>query len=193
MQKSHDYAKKNNLRIYKNVLTPRTKGFELVMQPHNRNLFEYVTDWTLVMYPNSVRVGTEENPLTTFDMFKKRDVDRVEIHCHIRKYKVSEIPKDDTAKWLHKRFDEKEDLLEYFHIHKEFPGKQIVYRPEWGFLIAMVSLYLIILGGMMFVAWQLAPRLLIGSQLFVLITCLLVYVYEWKHVIKKVITKPKQT
>jgi hypothetical protein len=173
------------------VLTPRTKGFELVMQPQNRALFDYITDWTIVMQPNSIRVGTEENPLTVMDMFSKRNRDKLKIYCHVRKYKVSEIPQD-SAKWLHQKFDEKEDLLEYFLEHEQFPGQQFVYQPEWGFLSAMVGLYLAIVGVLMYGTWLLSPRLLIGSLLFVFVTCLLVYVYEWKHVIKKVITKPKQ-
>ena len=45
VKKVSDYCKKNNLPVLKNILTPRTKGFELIME--TSDAFEYFTDITI--------------------------------------------------------------------------------------------------------------------------------------------------
>src|SRR5690606_17888563 len=116
--KSQKYARENNLRVCKNVLTPRVKAFELCMDAKSRKLFDYVTDLTLAFPNHDVELGKTDPPLM-MDLFQRRE-QKLKVHVHIRRFKTSEIP-EDSGKWLQKIFEEKEDILEYFKKNGYFP------------------------------------------------------------------------
>lgn len=48
-----------------------------------------------------------------------------QIHVHIRRFKISDLPKDDDAfaQWMFDRFVEKDQLMAHFYEHGKFPGE----------------------------------------------------------------------
>ena len=45
------------------------------------------------------------------------------VHMHVRRYPISEMPKTDAelSQWCYDLFTKKDELLEYFEKHNEFP------------------------------------------------------------------------
>eukprot|EP01118_Nematostelium_gracile_P011300 TRINITY_DN3987_c0_g1_i1.p1 TRINITY_DN3987_c0_g1~~TRINITY_DN3987_c0_g1_i1.p1 ORF type:complete len:376 (-),score=79.00 TRINITY_DN3987_c0_g1_i1:34-1161(-) len=120
LKKSLQFAKDNNLPFeYKHVLLPRIKGFHAATNTMRPRL-DYVYDFTIA-YPGR-KTPTVWTAWTGY--FPKI------AHVHIRKFAISEIPIDETemSHWMYKRFEEKDQLLEYFSKNQRFPSE---YKPEW--------------------------------------------------------------
>ncbi|CAD5232030.1 unnamed protein product [Bursaphelenchus xylophilus] len=112
LNRSNEFAKKNGLRELKNVLYPRSAGFlHLVKEMRRNNYLEYVYDVT-VAYPQDI-VQNET------DMVIKGSLPS-EVHYHIKRYHVSELPKNEGElnHWLHQIWYEKEQRLEEYYSQK---------------------------------------------------------------------------
>ena len=115
--KSQEYAKKNNLPIFKCQLTPRTTGFILCIEAGE---LDYVLDFTVGFKDHSTVLGENDLPIFT-DMFGYSS-HKDEFHIHIKKYKIKKYEKPHDL--LNRIWKEKEKLLEYHNIHNKFPGKK---------------------------------------------------------------------
>jgi hypothetical protein len=126
LEKSLKYAEENKLEKWNNVLIPRSKGFELCLQ--DRECFDYVTDITIAFEkPYGVKLGKEQPP-TMFDFLKENLKKPLNIHVHVKKYKIDEIPKEskEIELFLNELFKKKEELLNYFELNNKFPGGMLI-------------------------------------------------------------------
>nr|CAB3263400.1 lysocardiolipin acyltransferase 1 [Phallusia mammillata] len=104
LRKSKEFAKKSDLTPFDYVLQPRRKGFtHFVNTLRNISGIQAVHDVT-VAYPFNI-------PQEEVDLLKG-DFPR-EVHFHIRRYPIEELPKDEKqlGDWCQDRWAEKEELL----------------------------------------------------------------------------------
>ena len=111
--KSDEYADQNNLPRYYYCLHPKSTGFLYTVKTLRKYKINAIYDIT-VGYP---------------DIFAKTEPDIVlegrlprEIHYHITRHDLSEMPESDEEleKWLRKRWEIKEERLRLFYAHREF-------------------------------------------------------------------------
>jgi hypothetical protein len=114
--KSDEYAITNNLPHFHYCLHPKAKGFLYTMKLLRQSKIESIYDMT-VGYPDAL-------PRTEEDFLMKGCVP-VEVHYHITRYDISQIPQSDDGleEWLRKRWLEKEEQLRLFYIHRCFMEK----------------------------------------------------------------------
>ena len=113
------FAKSRNLKPYKHLLVPRTKGFIQLKQCLS-GACDYIYDVTVaysgmkphvkaILLPSS-RVTHARGP-----------------HVHVRRIPLTKLPKDEDDKaldaWLKNLYHEKDELLTYFEKHGKFPSK----------------------------------------------------------------------
>ncbi|RDX69293.1 putative 1-acyl-sn-glycerol-3-phosphate acyltransferase 4, partial [Mucuna pruriens] len=112
--KSQKYAAEAGLPVLKNVLLPKTKGFHACLEALRASL-DAVYDVTIA-YKN-------ECPSFMDNVF---GVGPSEVHLHILRIPVEEIPASETkaASWLIHRFQIKDQLLSDFKIQGHFPDQQ---------------------------------------------------------------------
>ncbi|XP_052784207.1 lysocardiolipin acyltransferase 1-like [Mya arenaria] len=112
LQRSQQYAKKNDLPEYHYVLHPRTTGFSsLVQSMQAHNDLKQVIDATIA-YPRNI--CQDESHLLAGDLPR-------EIVFKINCYNVDQIDTSSEAgisKWLEQRWREKEDFLRGFYQNK---------------------------------------------------------------------------
>jgi hypothetical protein len=92
----------------------------------NRECFDYVTNITCAFEkPYGGKLGLIQPP-TMFDFFRENEKSPLNIHIHVKKHKISEVPKksEDLKKFLLDMFIEKEELLSCFDKNGKFPGEQ---------------------------------------------------------------------
>jgi len=55
-----------------------------------------------------------------------------EVHLHIRRYPIAELPRDDEKlkQWIFQCWKEKDELLDHFKKHQCFPPAQVMRRPS---------------------------------------------------------------
>jgi hypothetical protein len=119
------FAKSRNLKPYKHLLVPRTKGFIQLKQCLN-GACDYIYDVTVaysgmkphvkaILLPSS-RITHPRGP-----------------HVHVRRIPISKLPKDEDEKaldmWLKNLYHEKDELLTYFKEHGEFPSSNKISTP----------------------------------------------------------------
>ncbi|CAI4231528.1 unnamed protein product [Auanema sp. JU1783] len=109
MKLSNEFADKNGLPHYENVLHPRTTGFNYfidLMQKHN--YISYVYDVTLAYEDHVVE---SELQLLKEGKFPKN------IHFDVKKYDISDLPAtpDERSNWLTSLWKEKESRLKRFY------------------------------------------------------------------------------
>jgi|GEM_PF-276847 len=112
MEKSQEYARKNNLYIPQETLVPRTKGFIAATSALQEHL-DAVYDVTL---------GYPQTPLPNlFTCFSARVS---QYNIHVRRYSISKIPKDEDKlhAWVLARFEEKDKLMIEHRQTGCFPG-----------------------------------------------------------------------
>lgn len=104
VEKSREYARSKALPLFENVLLPRTKGFVAAVGGLRRHL-NAVYDVTIA-YPDGI---------PTLWQYLKGWVN--EIHIHVRRYPMPEVPTEPgaLADWLLDRFREKDRFLSEFH------------------------------------------------------------------------------
>lgn len=126
--RSDSYARKNNLQIYKHVLHPRVRGFV-----HCVEKLRKATKRLDAVY--DVTIGYDQDYC-----YKEKDIIignfPKEIHFHINRYSISELPSDYTSleEWLIKKWAEKEERLGKFYESetKGFcpPGEETNHDPQ---------------------------------------------------------------
>lgn len=54
-----------------------------------------------------------------------------DVHIHVRRFRIADLPKDDNAftSWVYDRWVEKDNLMEHFYKHGHFPGEDKVNVP----------------------------------------------------------------
>jgi len=110
---SQEFARKRGLPIFKNVLIPRCKGLNLVVQCSRGNV-DLLYDCTLAY---------DKYPIRIRDLiFGRNDYTPRCVHILIESYKLEEIPKTEESlkEWTIESFKRKEKRLEYFKMHKDF-------------------------------------------------------------------------
>lgn len=110
LEKSQDYARRENLPVPEHVLIPRTKGF--VASVHGLKGHIHAIYDVTIGYPDGI---------PSLWQYLKGMVGRV--HMRVRRFAIEELPSDPSAlsHWLLVRFQEKDRLLEYFVTHGAFP------------------------------------------------------------------------
>jgi 1-acyl-sn-glycerol-3-phosphate acyltransferase len=183
VEKSQKWSKDNGQKVLQNVLTPRTTGFELLME--TKEAFDYVVDLTCgFSKPYSMKLAAVQPP-TLIDFFQHNIEQPVKIHLHYKKYKVADII-DKPADWLLKRFEEKDTLLEYFEKHGCFPGPGHAVRDDWWDL-TMTFLFTCAFEGLTsyFVhCWF--PKIVYSGMALCVATTIIVFLYDLQHQKKKV-------
>lgn len=111
LKASQRFCKERGRPILENVLAPRTKGFEAVIKSL-RESFDAVYDVT-VAFPEGIPTLTQ-----VFCGYVSK------MNIHVRRFPIHTIPLTDKeiGEWVWKLFVEKDDLLKYFAVHKNFPG-----------------------------------------------------------------------
>lgn len=111
--KSQEYAAEHGLPILKNVLLPKTKGFNCCLQ-ELRSSLDAVYDITIAY----------KHRLPSF-LDNVYGIDPSEVHIHTEIIRVSDIPtsEDEVADWLMKRFRLKDKLLSDFSTLGHFPNE----------------------------------------------------------------------
>lgn len=111
--KSQEYAAEHGLPVLKNVLLPKTKGFNCCLQVL-RSTIDAVYDIT---------IAYKHRPPTFLD--NVYGVGPSEVHIHISSIQVSDIPasEDGVAGWLVERFRLKDELLSGFSALGHFPDE----------------------------------------------------------------------
>ncbi len=108
---SRAYAEKAKLKPLDCVLIPRTKGFIASVRALTP-VIDAIYDVTIV-YPQGIP-----------SLWQWMAGWARAYHVHVRRFPVDSLPADDEAlaKWLLKKYEEKDELLNYFHDHGKFPG-----------------------------------------------------------------------
>lgn len=114
-KKSHDFAAKNELRKYEYVMHPRTKGFVACMESLRSGDLKVVTDID-VAYKGPM-------PQNEKDILQGNWP--TEIHFRVENHLASSLPadSDQLVEWLKKKWQDKEERLEYFYSHEQFQDR----------------------------------------------------------------------
>jgi len=117
IEKSNEFATKNNLPLYKQVLHPRTTGFKHAISLL-RGHIDAVYDIT-VGYPRGI-------PDKRTSLLKGKFPH--EIHFNLRRYPIQDIPEneEELSEWLLKIWAEKEKTLEQFYKDGHFDEPRVV-------------------------------------------------------------------
>ncbi|ODM93358.1 1-acyl-sn-glycerol-3-phosphate acyltransferase gamma [Orchesella cincta] len=120
---SMEVARSKGLPELKHHLLPRTRGFTASI-PHLREKVPALYDVLVAIDPKC------KNEPSMYSIMKGREV-RSKIM--IRRYLLSEVPEDEkeAADWLHKRYQEKDKLLDNFLRTGEFLTKEQQALPEF--------------------------------------------------------------
>ncbi|KAL9140598.1 hypothetical protein ABFS82_14G047700 [Erythranthe guttata] len=111
--KSQKFASENGLPVLKNVLLPKTRGFNVCLEILRGSL-DAVYDVTIA-YKNQC-------PSFLDNVF---GVDPSEVHMHVRRIPLDEIPSSESgaATWLMDEFVLKDQLLTDFIVNGHFPNQ----------------------------------------------------------------------
>ncbi|WAR19091.1 LGAT1-like protein [Mya arenaria] len=121
---SQKFAEKNNLPILNHVALPRVGAMNTIMDTlgsikdgKKEGGLQWVVDMTLA-YPGGEALDMHG---ICIGWWKPCNM-----HVNYRAYPVSDIPNtiDDQLSWLYDRYTEKEQLLEHFYKHGEFPENE---------------------------------------------------------------------
>jgi len=110
LARSQQYAEEHSLTPLQHVMIPRTKGFSATVHSLRSHL-DAVYD---------VTIGYVDGVPTLWQWLKGY-VHKVNLH--VRRYPINELPegREGLSDWLIERFNEKDDLLDYYYSHKAFP------------------------------------------------------------------------
>jgi 1-acyl-sn-glycerol-3-phosphate acyltransferase len=111
------FAKERGLPVLKNTLYPRVKGFRATIKGVGP-LLDAVYDVTLG-YPNKSFPSVYSYISGSYSE---------SIHMHIRRIPISELQnlsEEELTKWVYDCWKKKDELLEYFYQHGQFPGPRI--------------------------------------------------------------------
>lgn len=110
LESSIKYAQERGWVAHEHLLLPRTKGFCLTLEALSGHL-DAVYDAT-IGYVDGV---------PTIWQWCRGDVRKVALH--VRRFELSEIPRDEGAlsEWLRERWIEKDALLDHYYQHGDWP------------------------------------------------------------------------
>jgi len=186
IDKSIEYSKKLNRKIWKNVLLPRVQGFELCLE--KRECFDNLINLTVAFEkPYRCRLG-EYQPPTMFDFFRENPLSPLNIHIHVKKYKIGDVPNESSKiqEYLFDLFEDKENLLEYFEMNNKFPGDQFKQPTNkldlhinsfFGLFFWISSSYFL---------FQYFPKVLLGFVIFLIVSISFILFYDLQHQKKKI-------
>ncbi|KAJ2803782.1 hypothetical protein H4R20_002757 [Coemansia guatemalensis] len=117
---SNKYAEKMGLRRPEHTLLPRVSGSRVCLSDLRQRV-EYLYDLT-IGYEGLKSGDIPENEYGLVSMYGKCVYPR-QIHIHVKRYPVSEIPEDEEgfAKWMHNVFVEKDKRMAKFYELGRFP------------------------------------------------------------------------
>ena len=112
-KKSDQFADERNVPRYEYSLHPKTKGFMYAIKTLKKGRLQSVYDMT-VGYPDAFAPTELE--------FVNQGRIPCEVHYHVKRYDVSELPEseEDLEAWLRQRWVEKEERLRLFYKHRKF-------------------------------------------------------------------------
>ncbi|XP_011403843.2 PREDICTED: lysocardiolipin acyltransferase 1-like [Amphimedon queenslandica] len=112
-KKSDQFAAEKSLPRYEYTLHPKTKGFVYVIKALKKGRLESVYDMT-VGYPDVLSA-------TEIEFLSEGRIPS-EVHYHVKKYNISELPEseEELEAWLRQRWAEKEERLRLFYKHRKF-------------------------------------------------------------------------
>ncbi|KAI8368292.1 acyltransferase-domain-containing protein [Radiomyces spectabilis] len=120
-ERSRQFAEKNKMEDNRYTLLPRATGLRLSTLTLDESV-EWLYDFTI----GYSGIPSEANPEDVYTIqgiffFGHRPKN---VHIHIRRFRVSELPKDMDAfsSWIYQRWIEKDELMAYFYKHGKFPS-----------------------------------------------------------------------
>lgn len=120
-EKSHTFAESKGIAIYKHTLLPRSLGLFKCVEALGDSV-EYIYDLT-VGIPGIPAGATPQYTYTIASLYVM-GLNPGQIHIHIRRFKIADLPKDEDefATWLYARWQEKDELLDHFYKKGCFPA-----------------------------------------------------------------------
>ncbi|KAJ2388261.1 hypothetical protein GGI23_006093 [Coemansia sp. RSA 2559] len=117
---SNSYADKMGLRRPEHTLLPRAKGTHVCLT-RLRSRIPYLYDLT-IGYEGLKKGDIPEDEYGLVSMYGKRVYPR-EVHIHVRRYAVSDIPEDEErfTEWMHRVYVEKDKRMARFYELGHFP------------------------------------------------------------------------
>lgn len=121
ISESQDFASKQGLAVLNHTLTPRMKASHIAVETMKDHL-EAVYDVTVV-YEGTVGANGERKAGPSMPEFLCKECPRV--HIHFERVDMKEIPLEPVffRRWLHERFEIKDQLLTTFY-ESEDPNKK---------------------------------------------------------------------
>jgi len=116
LKQSHEFAKKNDLPTFQNVLLPRQKGFIAMVEELREGAgVNALYDFTLIYND-----GKKEPSIKSI-VFRRGGT----MHIHVKRYPIETIPKnkEELSKWVLARWKEKDELIDTFQQKGEFPDQ----------------------------------------------------------------------
>ncbi|ORY05523.1 acyltransferase-domain-containing protein [Basidiobolus meristosporus CBS 931.73] len=120
-KKSNAFAAKEKIYTPKNVLLPRSTGMHFCCSQLRKSV-NYVYDLT-VGYEGLKQDHIPQIEYTLKSMYFLSKYPR-QIHVHVRRFDMNDIPADDTefSHWIRERWQEKDQLMEHFYKNGCFPA-----------------------------------------------------------------------
>jgi len=111
-KKAIEYAQQIGIKPFDYLLTPRVKGFQTAVTVLKPRL-DAIYDLTIA-YNDGVKPSIWSCLCGWFPKVQ---------HLHLRRFSASQLPqnKEELKHWCYERFQEKDQLLSYFHKHQQFP------------------------------------------------------------------------
>lgn len=188
VERSHAYARKMGLPVLKNVVTPRTMGFEAAVRgliagakASGEDVALYDLTMALSDPAPSVVLG-EEMPFSAMDFInggRKKNCPQ-KVHLHIQRVPMgknaSELGRrvvEDPDGYLQDAFVKKNDLLDHFSEEHCFPGPCIRDSPGWQLPVILATVFVILASWCCL--WLISPKaleiyLLILSGLLIVVS-----------------------
>ena len=121
-ERSKQWAAKNGIDDMKHQLLPRSTGLQFCLQ-QLRNTTEWVYDCTIAY--EGVPRGEFAQDIYTVKASYFGGRPPKSVNMHWRRFAISSIPLDDShafEHWLRARWTEKDNLIEYYYQHGNFPA-----------------------------------------------------------------------
>ncbi|CAG8447995.1 12481_t:CDS:2 [Ambispora leptoticha] len=124
---SKNYADKNGLVDPKFVLLPRSTGLHFCSSKLQKSV-DYIYDLTIGL--EGVKPGEYPEDIYTLRRIYFEGLYPPNIHIHIRRYRLCDLPSDEDkfAEWLRARWNEKDMLMTEFYLNGRFTS--IYGRPK---------------------------------------------------------------
>nr|ADO27983.1 1-acyl-sn-glycerol-3-phosphate acyltransferase gamma [Ictalurus furcatus] len=165
---SMQVAESKGLPKLKYHLLPRTKGFTTTLQ--------CLKGTVTAVYDVTLNFKDKENPtLLGIINGKKYRAD-----MRVRRFPVEEIPDDEKecANWLHKLYQEKDELQEFYFKEGRFPGPTIKPKRRLWTLLNFLFWATLLLSPLINFAWDVlvsgSPLLIISFMIFLIIASIAV-------------------